>query len=112
MKGHENCTHGDIESIIIDSTEALVVSTLEAMGPMVARGEIDPGDAGISSASMIFATGLETGLRAALMDPIGGQMLIDYFDEIAPVQGLDLAEANQVLAEDARHLLEAVARRS
>ena len=109
---HENCTHSELEGVVIDlATEAMMGATMAIM-PLVASGEIAPPEAGIASATSIWGTGLETGIRAALIDPIGAQLLLDLVDARAAMTKDELEEANQTLAVDARHLLEAVARGS
>lgn len=112
MPGHENCNHTEVQYVIIRLAEETMMSMVMTITPMVASGEIDPAHAGISSATMIFATGLETGIRAALIDPIGAQLILDDLDDAAPVSGAELDEANRVMANDARTLLEAAARQT
>lgn len=112
MEGHENCNHSEVQGVIIRLAEECMMGAVVAITKEIAAGEMDPVTAGHASATLMFATGLETGLRAALMDPIGAQLVLDHLDESAPIQGPDLAEANLIIAEDARHLLEAAARQS
>lgn len=109
-EGHEDCNHDDMQMLIIRLTEEVIEAAMMTTLPMVASGEMDRGGAGMGTATMIFLTALETGIRSALIDPIGAQMIIDYLNDQSSVVGKDLEEANMVLASDARRLLEEVAR--
>jgi hypothetical protein len=106
----EGCDHNEVHHLIIDLGEEVAFAIFQQLSPMVDRGEMRPGDAGITTARMIFCGGLETGVRAALMDPIGAQQLLDIIDTDAALPARDLDEANEVIASDARRLMEAVAR--
>jgi chemotaxis signal transduction protein len=46
------------------------------------------------------------------MDPIGAQLIVDHLNETAEIMSAQLEEANQIIASDARKLLEAVARQT
>lgn len=110
MSGHENCGHTEVQEVILRLTEEIVEAGMMALVPMVELGLIEGGSAGIQTATVIFASALETGIRAALIDPIGAQLILDHLDETSMVSGVDLEEANLIMAQDARHLLEAAAR--
>lgn len=112
MRAHddEGCGHNEVHHLIIDLGEEVAFAVFQTLSPMVDRGEMTPGNAGITTARMIFCGGLETGVRAALIDPIGAQQLLDILDTNTALPSRDLDEANEVIAQDARHLMEAVAR--
>jgi hypothetical protein len=107
---HEGCNHNEVQRLIIDLGDEVAFAVLRTLSPMVDRGEMRPGDAGITTARMIFCGGLETGVRAALIDPIGAQQLLDILDNSTALSPSEMNEANEVIATDARHLMEAVAR--
>lgn len=108
MNDHDkDCGHSQVQHLVMQMAEEMV-----AVGMLTMRRDrsFDPASAGMSIATMLFAAGLETGLRASLMDPIGGQFLIEHFNDASEISGTALDEANQVISDDARHLLEAMAR--
>jgi hypothetical protein len=106
----EDCDHNEVHHLIIDLGEQVAFAVFQQLNPMVMNGELSPGNAGITTARMIFCGGLETGVRAALIDPIGAQQLLDILDNSTALTPSEVDEANEVIATDARHLMEAVAR--
>lgn len=111
MKPHDqDCGHNEVHHLIIQQAEEMAFAVFQCCHAMVEVGEMSPSDAGLTTARMIFTGGLETGLRAALIDPIGAQMLLSLLDASSALDGSALEEANEVVSTDARHLMEAMAR--
>lgn len=114
MNGHrDECTeHSEVQHAIIRLAEEAMAAAVSIVMPMNKAGHLDAAESAISTARMIFCTGLETGIRIGLMDPIGAQIIIDHLDETGTedVGAKIVDSANEVLAVDARQLLEAAAR--
>jgi hypothetical protein len=96
----------------MDISEDVTLAAMMACEQYVRSGEMSRANAGMNVATTGFATALEIGLRAALMDPIGAQLIVDHLNETAEIMSAQLEEANQIIASDARKLLEAVARQT
>ena len=105
-----NNGHSEVQHKIMQLTEDIMIASVMSLASEVQTGRTDPASAGMISATMLFASALETGLRAALLDPIGAQIIIDHLNDRASSIGADLDEANRIIATDARQLLEAAAR--
>jgi len=105
-----NNGHSEVQHKIMQLTEDIMIASVMSLASEVQTGRTDPASAGMISATMLFASALETGLRAALLDPIGAQIIIDHLNDMASSIGADLDEANRIIATDARQLLEAAAR--
>ena len=118
MKGNPNdehfgdCDHSEVMHEIMRIADDVVAAAMMTLVPLVERGVVPRSGAGMTVSRCVFSGGFETGLRAALMDPIGAQQIIDHLDGAAMISKQELDEANQIIATDARKLLEAIARES
>lgn len=107
----EECDdHSDLQHMIMSIADDLGMIAFQIMNPMVERGEMSMTEAASSHVAVMLTSGIEIGLKAALLDPVFAQKILDHLDERSPIQGEDLAGANMTTASDARRLLEAAAR--
>jgi hypothetical protein len=107
---HEDCGHSEVHHVIMKLAEEVAFAVFKSCRDMVRTGEMTPGEAGLATARMIFAAGIETGVRSCLMDSIGSQMLLAHLDENTTLDNAALDAANDVITADARLLMEAMAR--